>query len=216
MIGQQEHIEAVQHADDQQDPADPHRRRLQLVRVHGLRPVARGFELHREQDVREEDQVVRDVHEHDEALPGAGIRPEHIGRVALAETPDERSQPQGQEHHPGEPDDLQHPPVHEPLSLVTFGRREDHSRDRADEAGDHAHSTATLTAQRSVVFDAELHAREQVVALVERSSGVEQAPRGAAPRPRSPRRLLLEAGQFDAGFARAVPRARAAPASGAS
>ena len=118
-------------------PPQSHGDRPQLVGVHRLRPPVIGFELHREEDEREEDQVVRHVHQHDEALAGPGIRPEDVGGVALPESPDERPQPQGKEHHSGEPQQLQDPPVHDELSLCSLRRRPDHRGNGAEQTPDH-------------------------------------------------------------------------------
>ena len=48
----------------------------------------------REQDVGEEDQVVGDVDEHDEALAGARVGPEDVGGVAPSEPFDQRTEPE--------------------------------------------------------------------------------------------------------------------------
>ena len=67
-------------------PADARHLVLQLHAVHDAVPVRRQVERDREEDERQEDQVVGDVGQHDEALAGARVGAEHVRGVAPCRT----------------------------------------------------------------------------------------------------------------------------------
>ena len=132
----------MQQTDDEQDSSEADRGGLELCRRDGLSPSRVGFEARREQDVGEEDEVVGHVHQHDEALACPRVGAEHVGRVALAEPFDERSEPERQGDEPDEGHQFEYPPVHDEVPFLVFGCGHDGRQGGADETCDNCDPTA--------------------------------------------------------------------------
>ena len=90
-----------------------------LALTVSAQPVS-GAKLDGEENVRPEDQVVGDVHQHEVALARPRVRPKHIGCIALAEPLDQRTEDHDDHHQHRGNDHLEHPPTHDDSSSGCF------------------------------------------------------------------------------------------------
>ena len=157
----------MQDADDQQDAADPRCGERELLGGDEagdvVVPVALGAEVHAEEDVGREDQVVDDVGQHDVALAGQRVVVEDVGGVGAAEPLDERPQPDGDGDQDEGRGDFEDPPGHGEGSVrAAWGEGQDGDGREGHEGGGPGGHQEPGAAAPAVGVDAVEHPLEQV------------------------------------------------------